>query len=1155
MYTTSKFQRIMTAIVVFTMVFSAIGSTAVSAQDDDGVKRQVNDQNGKVSFIGPETGRVVPASRALGIFRRPQDPGMALAKQFGPDFGLKDPERDLSEIRTSRAQDGRVTVRYQQTYQGFPVIGGELIVNTNESGDLYSINGEVSPDLSLPTQPEIDSAQATQTALEAVATWYQKTPADFVTTEPELWIFDESLLQSSTRPVELVWRMEVTPRNIGMPVRELVLVNAQRDSISLHFNQVDMAWHSAGTSTGTDINTDTNTMPDNSGNAVLGSPLVNTYTANSLSSLPGNLLCNQSQPNCTSGVNLHADAAHKYAIGTYNLYATQHLRDSINGNGMTIISTVQYCNIDPAVPCPYGSAFWSGSQMVYGSKYGFALADDMVAHELTHGVTQYESNLFSYYQSGAIDESFSDLWGEYYDQTNGLGNDAANVKWLIGEDVSGLRVIRSMKNPPLYGDPDKMKSSLYQKNSGDNGGIHHNSGVNNKAVYLMVDGGTFNKKTVTALGWGKVGAIYYDVNTNLLTSGSDYSDLYYALQQACSNLIGQYGIIPSDCQEVKDALDAVQMNAPSAFNPEAPFCPSGTLTDPSLTLFEDDLESGLGNWSTSGLAWILSNGYASSGINMLWGRDAEPYTDSRATLTTGVPIPAGKTFLRFKHAYLFDSFVYQGTPRYYDGGVLEYSTDGGSVWKDAKPLFSAGKNYGGTLYQYSFNPLGGRQSFVGDSHGYVSSRYKLSSLAGKTVNFRWRLGTDQAVALKGWFVDDVQIYTCVPVPAIPTLQAPANDALVTNYTPLLDWSDVTPVLDHYQLQVATENTFEVPLYNVNTLVSEYQLPSVEPNTRYYWRVRSFNSLGFTLGWSKVRSFRAAMLRPVPTAPTDTALLTIRRPFFDWENVDGASGYKLVISKKADLSDPIRSVSVVNSEYLPTSDLPANMVLYWRVRATGPNGPSLWSVKRSFTTGNPPSVPALVLPANNALVKIYTPLVDWRDSTLPIDTTFRYYELQVDDNNDFSTPTIAITTTDDVITESSYTPLSDLASNTRYYWRVRAINDVAGVDHVSSWSKVFSFRTVILPPTLLSPANLSTVGDLKPVFDWNDASGPGAITNYIIQVSASPTFDVLLINSNPVDSTYTPGTNLPAGKTLYWRVRVNGANGPSTWSIFQFTTPP
>jgi hypothetical protein len=235
-------RQILSIIAIATVMFSIVPSPAVNAQGGDGIKREVNAGSGKVSFIGPESGRVLSASRALGTFVRPQDPAMALAKRFAPEFGLKNPERDLFEIKANRSEDGRVIVRYQQHYQGIPVMGGELIVNTNENGDLYSMNGEVSPDLSLPTQPEIAPGQARDTALQALAKWYQGVPADFVASEPELWIYDESLLQPSTRPVELVWRMEVTSADTSQPVRELVLVNAQRGNISLHFNQIDTAW-------------------------------------------------------------------------------------------------------------------------------------------------------------------------------------------------------------------------------------------------------------------------------------------------------------------------------------------------------------------------------------------------------------------------------------------------------------------------------------------------------------------------------------------------------------------------------------------------------------------------------------------------------------------------------------------------------------------------------------------------------------------------------------------------------------------------------------------------------------------------------------------------------------------------------------------------
>ena len=243
-----RLYHVLSLIIILTMLFSGFAMPPASAQGSDGIERQVNAQTGKISFIGPEQGPVLSASQAPGLSYRPQNPAMALAKRFGHEFGLTNPERDLSEIKTNLSEGNRIAVHYQQNYQGVPVMGGALIVNTNRNGDLYSINGEVSTELSLDIQAKIDVKQARQTALQVVAESYEKTPEDFLASEPALWIYDESLLRPSTRPAELVWRMEVTPKDPGMLVRELVLVNAHRGNISLHFNQVDMAWSLHGSS-------------------------------------------------------------------------------------------------------------------------------------------------------------------------------------------------------------------------------------------------------------------------------------------------------------------------------------------------------------------------------------------------------------------------------------------------------------------------------------------------------------------------------------------------------------------------------------------------------------------------------------------------------------------------------------------------------------------------------------------------------------------------------------------------------------------------------------------------------------------------------------------------------------------------------------------
>ena len=157
--------------ILLSMALSLARPEPAAAQGKDGLDRQLNAQTGKLSFIAPEDGQPLSAAKVLGISpsARAEEPAMALAKRFGPEFGLQAPERDLRPIKTDRPGDGRLTVRYQQKHNDIPVMGGELIVNTDGEGDLYSINGEVSPDLSLSTQPAIDSEQARQAALKVGA--------------------------------------------------------------------------------------------------------------------------------------------------------------------------------------------------------------------------------------------------------------------------------------------------------------------------------------------------------------------------------------------------------------------------------------------------------------------------------------------------------------------------------------------------------------------------------------------------------------------------------------------------------------------------------------------------------------------------------------------------------------------------------------------------------------------------------------------------------------------------------------------------------------------------------------------------------------------------------------------------------------------------
>jgi bacillolysin len=720
------------------------------------VRKTIHRETGKVRFIGSSRGnadQLPGASRSWAS----RDYTNGYLGAYGRAFGIDDPDDQLQVRYSNTRSTGGTNIRYNQIHKGVPVFGGELILNMDRSQSLLSMSGEISPDLDVDVTPRVTSGEARGTALEAVAKWHSTDTNKLQTTELALAIYDARLLKPSFLPPHLVWRMEVTSISLA-PINELVLVDALTGIISLHFNQV-------------------HTARDRK-----------TYDGGGTDVLPGILKCSEgsSFPSCASGDQDVIDA-HQHAADAYDFYSTTHGRDSFDDAGGTLIATVHW---NDGESCP--NAFWDNtlSQMVYCDN--FPGADDIVGHELTHGVTRSTSNLYYYYQSGAINESLSDVWGEFIDLSNGTGNDTAGVRWLSGEDLTIYGgAIRNMKNPPAFNDPDKMSSGYYWTSPTDGGGVHTNSGINNKAAYLMTDGDTFNGITVTGLGIEKTAKIYYEAQTTLLTSGSDYADLYDALYQACQNLVGTSGISAADCLQVRSATDAVEMDGnpagSSTFAPDPPMCSGGLV--PGTPLFTDDFESGGSKWRIATLSgtsnpWVRTTGYASSGLVSLWGKDIDSFSDSVVRMSVPVVLPPN-TYLHFSHAFKFEPHEALWDTGY-DGGVLEYSTNG-STWIDMSSLFDAGMNYNGTIDDGT-NPLSNRPAFTDESHGYVSSRYDLNALSGQNFQVRYRVGTDSYVGDLGWLVDDVSIYQCVAAVAVPqpptiTSLEPGDGEILVRFSP------------------------------------------------------------------------------------------------------------------------------------------------------------------------------------------------------------------------------------------------------------------------------------------------------------------------------------------------------------------------------------
>ena len=677
--------------------------------------------------VSPQTGfATFAASPGRGLLLRTvagasaEARALAFVDGYGQAFGLT---RDrVRVLRTSPVDSlGIEHVRLQQVERGVPVRGGELVVHLWGSRVMVA-NGHTTGDVPGDLDPHFPATLARNEARVMLEKHRADVARSAQYSEPRLEIFNRGLLSEPGSPrSRLAWFVEAT----GPMLREFIWIDAHSGAVLLNFSQL----------------TDAKSRK--------------VYTAGHTSNLPGTLV--RVEGGAATG-DADQDNAYTYAGITYDYYQTNHGRDSYDNAGAELISTAHYCENT----CPnFANAFWNGTQMVYGDTY--SSADDVVGHELTHAVTEKSANLIYYYQAGALNESYSDIFGETVDLTDGVGNDAAGVRWKMGEDLP-IGAIRDMMNPNSFSDPGKMSDSTFfvcgnhawTDPFGDSGGVHTNSGIPNHAYALMVDGGTYNSKTVSGIGITKAAKIEYRALTQYLVSGSNFIDNYNALNQSCTDLIGTAGIVAGDCTQVANALLAVEMNATWACTGATaapPMCTTGTVATTSFEGFE----SGVGNWTEINGAgtWGRTDFFAKGGLMSEWGDDIGATSDIKLSMTVPLLVPPGGR-LYFDHAYEFESDTSS-----YDGGVLEYSTNGGGVWTDAASLIDGGNTYGGTISNCCGNPLATRSAFVKSSLGYTGTRLTLASLAGQNVQFRFRIGTDSTVASAGWFVDNVSFYTCV----------------------------------------------------------------------------------------------------------------------------------------------------------------------------------------------------------------------------------------------------------------------------------------------------------------------------------------------------------------------------------------------------------
>jgi Zn-dependent metalloprotease len=519
---------------------------------------------GAARFIGFEKGG--PPRFAARGGRSPRKAAAAFLAAHKSAFGLTDPATELSLRRLSRDQYRHHHVRYRQRHRGLAVFGGQLDFHFDAKGDLTSVSGVVIPEITVSATPGVPRPRAEAVAVNLTHKSSTGEPGrdSLSALGAELMFFRAGLVQGVAGETHLVYAVDVA--DADRTIWEIVFVDAHSGAVVEHYSKIEEA------------------LSRRVSEATLANVV---WTEGNPDPIPAGWAGGTAQQ-VTDWQNEIDGAAETYHLIANLTGGAWPSYDGADAQMRTI-------NNDPGISCP--NANWNGVTTNYCSN---VTADDVVAHEWGHAYTDFSHGLIYAWQPGALNESYSDLWGEIVDLVNGRGSDAPggfrtdgscstlgaggpatdnSYRWLLGEDASAFGgAIRDLWHPNCYGDPGKVSDVQYTCSSADSGGVHTNSGVPNHAFALIVDGGNYNGQAIAGIGLTKAAHIYWYAQTRFQTPTSGFEEHADALEASCGALIdaplnaldtasvnptvsGEV-ISDGDCDEVIAAFAAVELRTP-----------------------------------------------------------------------------------------------------------------------------------------------------------------------------------------------------------------------------------------------------------------------------------------------------------------------------------------------------------------------------------------------------------------------------------------------------------------------------------------------------------------------------------------------------------------------------------------------------------------
>ncbi|MBP7868353.1 MAG: M4 family metallopeptidase [Acidobacteria bacterium] len=510
-------------VLVALLALAMLGGQMLAA--DKGQDKQFTQEQKELFARLPEVNQITLDQRGvpdfiigrLGTLRSfAEADAVEFMRSMYPAFGAAGNE-DLRAKSGLRDDLGQVHLKFQQYLHGLPVVGAEMILHADEStGEVRAVNGSFYPntDDSLPSHAQIRYNEALDIALEQTGIIGGE-----IMERPRLtYVMDEG-------KVYLAWTTRVLYNDLetGAPRMDRIFADAVTGDLTARHGIIKEALNRK------------------------------VYTANHGTSTPGTLVISEGG----SSSDVDVQTCYNHVGTTYNYYKARFNRDSINNSGMTLIATVHYSN-------SYVNAYWDGSQFVFGdgdNSQASSLARDLdvVAHEYTHGVTDYTANLTYSNESGALNEAMSDIFAV---STEAYSDGAVSANtWKVGEDcwtpATSGDALRYMNNPTADGQSYDYYPERYTGTS-DYGGVHLNSGIGNLAYYLLCQGGTHprSKTTVqvTGIGMSKAEQIVYRALTTYMTASTNFAAARTAYASAATDL---YGASSNEVTQSNNAWAAV----------------------------------------------------------------------------------------------------------------------------------------------------------------------------------------------------------------------------------------------------------------------------------------------------------------------------------------------------------------------------------------------------------------------------------------------------------------------------------------------------------------------------------------------------------------------------------------------------------------------